>query len=78
VSTLTLTVLEFIDAHWPTAAELRERFGCLLDVASQEIMSAFGGWPYILNITEDNCSTHEPNERCFLCCDGWREHLGAW
>lgn len=73
MSTITLTVLEFIDANWPTRLQLRERFGCLLDVAQGELDPSL--WPY-------GCSPVVPcfkldGTPCLACCDGWREHLGA-
>ena len=72
MSTLALTVLEFIDANWPTPAELRERFGVLLNVARDELLDVFGGWPYFITTTGI-----VEGGICYLCCDGWRNHLGG-
>lgn len=72
VSTITLTVLEFIDEEFPTVAQLWDRFGCLLDVARDELLAVFRGWTYIIG------TTSKPAGGCYMCCYDWREHIRAW
>lgn len=66
MSTLTLTVLEFIDAHRPTREELRDRFGKLLDLADRELREVGGQWHRL-------AERKHWSSRYYLR-DGWREH----
>jgi len=72
VSTITLTVLEYIADEFPTLAELRVRFGTLLDIAKCELLDVFGEFPYILTTLDSDRGV------CYACCWEWRNHLGAY